>query len=223
GAAERVNADVTGDRHVFFAERVGVREGAAAIPVLGGALRVHDLGQTLWALGGQPVQNAVGSLGERIGTVAVGEREIIGRVKVLLMLSVVPGRLGEAMVEEAEPTARDVRDDAVEDRAIRFIGVEAKIEEVAKETAALRDAERMGALSGWLAFREQRILLRFVVAQERDQVAGRGVAETLHDRALGLADQFIDVARPKAAPEPQPNLPKCARHAVLDLRDGLAL
>src|SRR5262245_58462798 len=139
------------------------------------------------------------------------------------MLRVVPGRLGEAMVEEAEPTARDVRDDAIEDRAICFIGVEAKIEEVAKETAALRDAERMGALSSWLAFHEQRILLRFVVAQERDQVAGRGVAETLHDRALGLADQFIDVARPKAAPEPQPNVPKCARHAVLDLRDGLAL
>ena len=34
------------------------------------------------------------------------------------MLAVVAGRLGEAMVEEAEPAAGDVRHQAVEDTAV---------------------------------------------------------------------------------------------------------
>ena len=57
-------------------------------------------------------------LRERVVAVAVGEREDVGGVEVLLVLAVVPRRLGEAVVEEAEPAAGDVRDQAVEDLAV---------------------------------------------------------------------------------------------------------
>ena len=39
-------------------------------------------------------------------------------IEMLLVLAVVPGRLGEAVVEEAEAAAGDVRHQAVEDHAV---------------------------------------------------------------------------------------------------------
>jgi hypothetical protein len=65
---------------------------------------------------------------------------------VFLVLAVVARRLGEAVVEEAEAAARDVRDQAVKDFAVRLVGVEAEVEEVAEEPAALRDAEPVRAV-----------------------------------------------------------------------------
>lgn len=43
-AAEGVNPDLIGDNSVFLAQRVGVDQGAAAVPVLRRALRVHHPG-----------------------------------------------------------------------------------------------------------------------------------------------------------------------------------
>ena len=70
-------------------------------------------------------EDAVGLLRERIGRCAVGEREHVGGIEMILVLAVVPRRLGEAMVEEAEPAAGDVRDQAVEDDAALLVVVEA--------------------------------------------------------------------------------------------------
>src|SRR3712207_8461521 len=52
-------------------------------------------------------------VGVRVLAVAVGEREQVGGEQVLLVLAVVPGRLGEAVVEEPQPAAGDVGHQAV--------------------------------------------------------------------------------------------------------------
>ena len=89
------------------------------------------------------------------------------------MLAVVAVRLGEAMVEEAQPAAGDVRHQAVEDDAALRVLVEALIEKVPQKSAALRHAERERAVDRRLAVRRsQRIL-----------VAARRAAETKSDRA----------------------------------------
>ena len=76
-----------------------------------------------------------------------------------------------------------------------------------QKPAALRHAEAVRPLDGRLAVRQaQRIASRGVVTEERDQVAHRREAEALHDRPLGLADQFVEVARPEAARDAAANL-----------------
>ena len=98
-AAESVDADVVGDGGVLLAQGVGVDQRAAAVPVFRGALRVHHLGHQLGVV--VAAEDAVGPLGERIGHGAVGEREHVAGVEVVLVLAVVPRRLGEAVVEVA--------------------------------------------------------------------------------------------------------------------------
>jgi hypothetical protein len=91
-------------------------------------------------------------------------KEVIARVEVVLVLGVEARRLGEAVVEEAEAAAGDVGHQAIKDPAARFIGVEAEIEEVPQEAAALRDAEAVHAVDRGLAVgAAQRVCRAFVV------------------------------------------------------------
>src|SRR5262249_18725451 len=101
GAAEGVDADVGRQSGILRAERVGVGDRAAAVPVLCGALRVHHLRQELVILGRGAPLDAVGSLREWVHGLAVSEREAVAGIEVLLVLAVVTRRLGEAVVEEA--------------------------------------------------------------------------------------------------------------------------
>src|SRR5262249_13598932 len=168
---------------------------AAAVPVLCGALRVHHLRQELVILGRGAPLDAVGSLREWVHGLAVSEREAVAGIEVLLVLAVVTRRLGEAVVEEAEPATGDVRHQAVEYFAASLIDVEPLVQEVAQEPTTLRDAEAVRPGDRGLAVRgAERVVGATVVLQEGDQVAGRGIAEPLHDRALGLANQLVDIA-----------------------------
>ena len=54
--------------------------------------------------------------------------------------------LREAMIEAAPAGAGDVRPQSVEDPVALFVGIEAIVEELAQEAAALRSAEADGAL-----------------------------------------------------------------------------
>src|SRR5262249_42927815 len=100
-SAERVDAHVGWNLRVLSKPGIFlVNQRAAAMIVLGGALRVHDL-RLLGALF-IAAQNAVGSVGrDELGTHAVLERKHIGRIGVILMLPVMPCRLGEAVVKES--------------------------------------------------------------------------------------------------------------------------
>src|SRR5919201_340806 len=89
--------------------------------------------------------------------VAVGEGEAVGGVEVVLVLAVVPGRLGEADVEEAEPAAGDVGDETVEHLAAGLVNVEALVEELAQEPAALRHPEGVGPGDGRPAAAAERV------------------------------------------------------------------
>src|SRR5262245_40531236 len=110
------------------------------------------------------------------------------------MLAVVPRGLGEAVVEETEAPAGDVRNQAVKDLAARLVGIEAQVEKVSQESSALRNTKAVRALDRRLAVCQQGVLLARVVTQERHQVAHGGKAGPLHNRPLGLADQLVNIA-----------------------------
>ena len=90
-------------------------------------------------------QDAIGLVGERIGRVAIGEGKIVGGKEMLVVLIVGARWRSEAMVEEAEAAAGDMRNDAVEHAAGRFVGVEAVPKKMAQAAAALRGAKADGA------------------------------------------------------------------------------
>src|SRR5262245_39792016 len=125
----------------------------------------------------------------------------------VFMLAIVPGRLREAMVEEAEPAAGDVRDDAVETLLAALLNVEALVKERPQAAARLRDAEAVDPLDDRFALGvDERVLLGAVLAQEGQQIADGGEPQTLDDRAFGFANQLVDVAGPEAAREPHADL-----------------
>src|SRR5258708_29969653 len=86
------------------------------------------------------------------GTDPIGERKHVDRIQVILVLLVESGRLGKAVVEEAEAAAGDVGHEAVEDLAILFVRVEAFVDEMPQEAPALRDAETDSAIDSVPAF-----------------------------------------------------------------------
>src|SRR5439155_1747963 len=108
-AAERVNPDAAGYLDVFSSKRIGMHEGTAPMPVLGGALRVHDLRQPFTVQRRGLAQDQIVSLRNGIGGSAIRKREVVSRIKMFLMLAIVPGRLSEPVIEETQAAACDMR------------------------------------------------------------------------------------------------------------------
>src|SRR5262245_58638475 len=79
-----------------------------------------------------------------------------------------------------------------------LVRIEAEIEEIVEVAAALRRAEGDGTVdpAGKNVGRSARI--RRVVAQERDEVAGRSETEPHDPRILGLVDELVDRAAVEA-------------------------
>jgi len=169
-AAERVNPHLRRQFGVAPAERIGVDQRTGAVPIFRRRLGVHQLGRH--ARGAGPPQDAVAAAGERVLLVAIGEREKIGGVEVVVVLAVVPRGRGETVVEEAQAGACDVRHDAVEHLPPLFVGIEAVVEKHPQAAAALRGAEAVGVTRGRCAVvQKQRVGLAAVVLEARDQVA----------------------------------------------------
>jgi len=134
---------------------------------------------------------------------------------VLLVLGVVARRLGEAVIEEAEAAAGDVRHEAVKDAPPLAVGVEALIKEMAQEAARLRHAEAVGSLDGGLAVRRpQRVVRCIVITEKRDKIARRRQTEPLDDRPLGFADELVKITGAETSRDSAAGLRKRAGHAV---------
>src|SRR5688572_12112893 len=140
-------------------------------------------------------QNSVGLAAVRIGFIAVGEWKIVGRKKVLFVLAVGARWGREAVVERAEPTARDVRDDAVEHASALLVGVKALPQEMAEAAAALRRAKRESAVYQRLSVvAQQRVVIAFCVFERGNDVADPRQTRSLHDRRFGFVNDFINPA-----------------------------
>src|SRR5215207_2889615 len=99
-----------------------------------------DVGRAAFA------EDTVGFAVERIGGVAVGEREIVGGKQMLVVLIVSASGGCETMVEKSQAATGDMRNDAVENLAALLVGVEPFPEEMPEAAAALRGAEADGAV-----------------------------------------------------------------------------
>ena len=214
-ATETIDANFRRQLRVPSAERIGVNQRAGTMPVLAAALRVHDLRHR--PTNTVAMQDALLATGERVGLVAVGERELIGRKQMVVVLPVVSRRRGEPMIEEPQTSTRDVRNHSVEDLPPRLVRVEAVVQKLPQTTSRLRHAKavdefgcRLFCLGG-----EQRILGRRLVFQERQQIANAGQAESLHDRTLSLVDDFIDVPRLQSAGDDDVNVRQLSPFAVV--------
>src|SRR5260370_42237709 len=104
------------------------------MPIFRRSLRVHHL--LLHLAFGVGVEDARSALRERIGGRPIREGKYVGGVNVLVVLGVVPSRLGEAVIEEAEAGARDVRHQALEEDAALLVLVKAEGEVMPQNAAA---------------------------------------------------------------------------------------
>ncbi len=92
--------------------------------------------------------------------------------------------MGEAVIEAAAARAADANDHAVEDRAARFVDVEAFVEQMAQEATRLR-----GAVGDAALHRKRAVLGVERVGGEVPQ--GRE-AESDERRILGDVDELVD-------------------------------
>ena len=76
-------------------------ERAAALPILGGGLGVDDQ-----RVGGGSFEDAVGSACQGVGGDGIGVRELVGGVEVVVVLSRVPARLRESIVNKHSASTR---------------------------------------------------------------------------------------------------------------------
>src|SRR6185503_14011061 len=92
----------------------------------------------------------------------------------------------EAMIEAAPARACDVRPQSVEDAVALFVGIEAIVEKLAQEAAALRSTEADGSL---------RLAMLLHIS---DVIADGGRAQTRHGRILCGIDHVVNAARLEA-------------------------
>src|SRR5262249_37182722 len=103
-------------------------------------------------------------------------------------------RLAELGVVEDAPDAGDVGQHAVEDLALRLILIEALADVVAQIAPALRDADAEGTPDRTTGrVRGTRVVARRI-AQERDDVARRGIADAEHLWIFRRVGQLVERA-----------------------------
>ena len=199
GAGEVVDAHVVGQRDVFLAHRVGGVERVPALPVFGGGDGLHDLRASAGRK--TALEQAVLAAADRILQPGVGEGE--SRVRIAEEAkgrAVEAVRLREALVEE-DARRSDVRVDALEDDAQVLGFVEAVVEHVAQEAAALRGAVRERHRDPVAPIRAERVgLARAValgVAQETDPVARRGKGDAGDRRVARAVGELVERAGEK--------------------------
>src|SRR4029077_17331088 len=91
--------------------------------------------------------------------------------KVVLVLPVVPCRLGETVVEVSQPAAGNMRHQALEHDQVVLVDVETEIEKMAQQAPALRHAKSKRPVDARLLSVQERILLDTVIPEERHEIA----------------------------------------------------
>ncbi len=127
------------------------------------------------------------------------------------MLARIAPRLRKLPVNAGAARSRHDGKDAVERLASRKILVEAEMHQIAKNAAALRDAETQRMADARPLLRRQRIVVRRV-PQERDDVADRGEADAHHNRIARAIDELED----RAVVEAPRGRPRDLNMAVVD-------
>ena len=141
-------------------------------------------------------QQTVDRAGFRIGFRTIGKRKEIDRVQNVEELQRVARRLAESMVERAAAGAADLIEDAVEHAAALLVFVEALIEEMAQETAALRNAPAHRGVRA-----ADRIRARRVVFHEADEISSSREAASKHPRAGRSIHHVVDTSGLEATVE----------------------
>ena len=90
------------------------------------------------------LEYAVASAGERVVRHRIGEGKLVRRVQVVHVFAGIAARLCEPVVQDDAPAARHVRRDGVEDPTPFGVFVEASIDELTEEAAALGYAPGVG-------------------------------------------------------------------------------
>ena len=93
------------------------------------------------------------------------------------------------MIERAPARAAHFVDDAVEHLAVLLVLVEAFVEKMPQQPAALRHAPAVGDMNIG-----QRIRVGLVVFEEADDVARTGETRAHHARIAGAVDDIVDAA-----------------------------
>ena len=137
-----------------------------------------------------------------VGLGPVGEGEDVGRVVDVPVLVAVPRGLREAVVERAVPGSGHLDEDAVEDAPPLLVLVEALVEELAEEAAALRDAVAQGEGDA-----REGVGRGGLVLEEADEVARGGEAAAGDARVAAAVDDLVDPPRLEAAVEGDPRRP----------------
>ena len=186
GAGDHVDAGILGQRHVPLAERIGVQQRGALLPVFGRGIGLDQLGIRAVA-----AQQRAFFAGERVGERRGREREFVLREAMILVLGAGARRLAERRIEKDTADAGDVRMDAVEDLAARFVAVETLGDVIAQVAAGLgeADGQRMADLAAGCGGRGR------IVAQPADDVTGGGEAQPQHLGIPRLIVEFVEIAR----------------------------
>ena len=106
--------------------------------------------------------------------------------------------VGETVVEPHPASARDMRQDAVEDFASSGIGIEPAIDKIAQTAPGLRAAPGIRLIDrpALLAERVRATSAIFLaIAQKADEIAHRGMAEPQHQRVASGIDELVDPTR----------------------------
>jgi len=140
--------------------QVNVSQCGMATPVLRRGVDEENLGQL--ASGGQPRQQSIRAAGFRVCL-----RRVVKGEQVFHAVLIRIGRLAKALVELAAPTTGNQGNEPVKDSPIPLVLVQAQIQEMAQESAALRATEAVGVLD----MPSTRIaLLSGAVPQKGDQI-----------------------------------------------------
>ena len=138
-AGDHVDAHVVWNAQIVsFA--VGVRETAALLPVLRRSLRVENQ-----RIGSRPFKNSIAPARLSIFDDVVSVRKKLG-IELIGVLLRRGNRAGELVVQIQAAAARDMGRDGVENFSVRFVLVEAVIDEVSKITPALRTSPSVSVI-----------------------------------------------------------------------------
>ena len=179
-----VPPDVGRLRRVLHGHQVRVDERRVAAPVLRGCVDKHNLGDLSTLL--QALQHGPFRTGYRVYLVRIREREQLGDNEANIL-----GGLAKAKVELAPHGPGNVGNNAVQGHPFLLVFVQARVNHLAQETAALGTTNGVGVVNcvgQWVASVGVGIL------NERDRIPDHGKSQAYDTAPLGGVDQLVYLA-----------------------------
>ena len=190
GAGHHKHPRARGEWQVVFAERIGVQQRSAFLPIFGGGVDLDP--QRIKTV---TAQQRSASLGYGIGGRCRRKWKLVFGVVMILVLGIGTRRLTKLSIQEHAANAGDVGQCPIKHLSPALVLIEALMHKVSQVAATLRDSDGNHLVDAAISGITLKPVITCFVAQEADEVSRRREADAEHLGIFCRVMKFVKRAR----------------------------